>query len=437
MEDVLDDEAVLFRLKAVLSVIDGAKTLSQMSRDIGRTRKTVRKWVRDYEREGIGGLRNKPRGRVKAINSDAKEFIIELKRENRSRSTRKIRDLLKGYGINVHRQTVWRVLKAAGENRRERKQLKPDKDYEYPGPNDAWHIDIMDGIIVKGVGMVYLHLIEDDNSREIMGGGFYTSREAKHVFKVMKEAFHKNGLPSHMIQDRGTQFRSTFGRGYSQYERILGRLGINSIFITGGHPKSNGKIERLFGFIQDDFLSEYIFTGLDDLNEKFEEWCKWYSKNHEHSSLNGEAPGDRYSRVKKRHVEVDLNDVFCRYHHRKVRKNATVSFKRNVYPVPPGLIGEYVELRVFDGEVRIFKEGRLLGAYDSRIDYLEKMLRRVHGRVVRKDGSIKFQRELYFIGRDYTGEKVEVMKVRDQIRIFLKGNKQIIFKSNGEEISSS
>jgi len=263
MENILDDKDVLFKLKVVLSIIDDVKTLSQVSKDIGRTRKTVRKWVNDYKREGIGGLRNKPRGKVEAITGDVKELIIELKRANRSRSSRKIRDLLKGYGIRVHRQTVWRVLKAAGESRREKKQLKPDRDYEYPEPNDAWHIDIMDGIIVKGVGMVYLHLIEDDNSREIMGGGFYTSREAKHVYRVMKGSFHKNGLPKHMIQDRGTQFKSTFGRGYSQYEKILERLGINSIFISRGHPKSNGKIERLFGFIQDDFLSEYIFLSLD------------------------------------------------------------------------------------------------------------------------------------------------------------------------------
>ena len=106
MEDILDDKDVLFKLKAVLSVIDGVKTLSQVSRDIGRTRKTVRKWVRDYKSKGIGGLRNKPRGKVEAINNDTKELIIELKRENRTRSTRKIRDLLKGYGIKVHRQTV-------------------------------------------------------------------------------------------------------------------------------------------------------------------------------------------------------------------------------------------------------------------------------------------------------------------------------------------
>ena len=437
MKNILDDKDVLFKLKIVLNIIDGVKTLSQVSRDTGRTRKTVRKWVNDYKRDGIGALRNKPRGKAEAINSDIKELIVELKRNNRSRSNRKIRDILMGYEIKVHRQTVWRVLKAAGENRREKKQLKPDKDYEYPDPNDAWHIDIMDGIIVKGLGMVYLHLIEDDHSREIMGSRFYTSKEVKHIFEVMKDAFQKNGLPKHMIQDRGTQFRSTFGRGYSQYERILERLGIDSIFIRAGNAKSNGKIERLFGFVQDDFLSEYIFTDLDDVNGKFEEWRKWYSQNHEHSSLGGKSPGERYSRVKKRFAEVDLDDVFCQYHRRKVRKNATVSFRKNIYPLDPKFIGGYVDLRVFDHQVRIFKEGTLLGVYDSSIDYREKMLRRVQRRVVRKDGNLKFQKELYFIGRDYTGERVEVMKIRDQIRVFLKGNKQIIFNSDGDEILSS
>ena len=432
--EILDDESVISKFKLVVRVLDGELSKSQAARLADRSWNTIDAWVKNYEKDGIFGLKNKPRGKSRSLDDDVRELIVKLKRENRSRSSRKIRDMLQGYGVNVHRQTVWRVLKDVGENRREKKQLKPDKDYEYPEPNDAWHIDIMDGIIVKGVGMVYLHLIEDDNSREVMGGCFYTSREARHVFKVMKDAFSKNGLPRHMIQDRGTQFRSTFGRGYSQYEKILERLGVNSIFISAGHPKSNGKIERLFGFIQDDFLSEHIFTGLDTLNHKFMVWRRWYSEVHEHSSLDGATPGNKYNGAKKRFAEVDLGDVFCQQHERKVRKNATISFRRRVYPVPPGLIGEYVELRVFDGQLRIFKAGMLLGAYDSSIDYREKMLRRVQRRVVRKDGCLKFQKRQYFIGRDYAGEKVEVMKIRDQIRIFLKGNKQIIFNIHGEKI---
>jgi len=42
MESILDNKNVLFKLKAVLSVIDGDKTLPQVSKDIGRTRKTLR-----------------------------------------------------------------------------------------------------------------------------------------------------------------------------------------------------------------------------------------------------------------------------------------------------------------------------------------------------------------------------------------------------------
>jgi transposase len=154
MMEILDDEKVVSKFKIVVRILDGELNKSQAARHAGRSWNTINTWVKNYEKEGIFGLKNKPRGKSGFLDDDTKELIIELKRENRTRSTRKIRDLLKGYGIKVHRQTVWRVLKAAGENRRERKQLKPDKDYEYPEPNDAWHIDIMDGIIVKGVGTV-------------------------------------------------------------------------------------------------------------------------------------------------------------------------------------------------------------------------------------------------------------------------------------------
>lgn len=431
MKEILENETALFRLKIVLQVLNGDKTISEISREIRRSRNTVRKWVKDYERENIFGLKNKPRGSQTPLDSDTKELIIEFKQKNRSRSARKIRDILeKEYQIKVHRQTVWRVLKSAGENKKEKKQLKPDKDFEYPYPNDCWQIDIMDGIHFKETGMVYLHLIIDDHSRNTVAGEFFKSRGANHTFRVMREAFEENGMPKRMLADRATNFKSALGKGLTRYERILKVLGIQSMFSSPGHPKSRGKIERLFGFIQEDFLSEHRFTGLEDLNAKFKEWMEWYSKEHKHSSLNDQTPFERYNGVNKRFSELDLDDVFCEYYRRKVRKNATVSFRKNIYPVDPKSIGEYVELRLFDERVRIFKGEEMLGTYDSSIDYKAKHLRRVHNRKVKKNGRIKFQNFWYLIGQDYIGKQVEVIRVRDQIRIFLPGNKQIIFKSN-------
>ena len=56
------------------------------------------------------------------------------------------------------------------------------------------------------------------------------------------------------------------------------------------------------------------------------------------------------------------------------------------------------------------------------------MLRRIHSRLVKKDGSIKFQNIHYQIGSEFVGRKVELVVIRNQLRAFLSTNKMIIFK---------
>jgi len=78
--------------------------------------------------------------------------------------------------------------------------------------------------------------------------------------------------------------------------------------------------------------------------------------------------------------------------------------------------------------MRIYSQSILLGEYDSRINYHEKMLRHVHIRLVKRDGRIKFQKKKYLIGKEFIGQKVEIVIIRDQLRAFLSSNKLIIFK---------
>jgi len=60
-------------------------------------------------------------------------------------------------------------------------------------------------------------------------------------------------------------------------------------------------------------------------------------------------------------------------------------------------------VRYFGHVVRIYSKSILLGEYDSRINYHEKMLRHVHIRLVKKDGRIKFQKKKYLIGKEFVG----------------------------------
>jgi len=429
MTTIYDNAVVRHRLKHVLGIEHGDKTIAQAARDAGVTWKTMKSWFVMHEHRGIKGLLNRPRGKHPPLDVETRELIVDLKLQNRYRSARKIRDLMAEVeGLELHRQTVWRILRDAGESRRTKRRLKLYRDFERRRPNSLWQIDYMDGIVVEGYGMVYLVLIIDDYSRKIVGARFVPDRSAYRALSVLCEAIERHGIPSQIYSDQGRQFRSHLGKGYSHYERVCRRLGIQVIHGTPRYPEGRGKIERLFGFIQDDFLTEFRFTGLEDINQKFRDWMKWYDTEHTHSALGGKPPDSRYRDYVPRIPEGDLFDIFSEHYLRKVRKNATISFRGKLYPVDPRFIREKVEVKAFGNDLRIYARSELLGEYDAQIDYHEKMLRRVYTRLVRKDGTMKFRKVRYPMGKEFAGQKVEVLVIRDQLRAFLSTNQLVIFK---------
>lgn len=429
MKSPYDAENVQIRLKHVLPVRDQEKSIAQAARDAEVDWKTMKSWVTRYDDEGIHGLLNKPRGGSNPVSEEEKQQIIDLKKGNRHRSARKIRDLIaKNGGRKLKRQTIWRILKGAGESKRAKRNLKVYHDFERQHPNSLWQIDYMDAIVVEGIGLVYLVLIIDDHSRKIVGGRFVPDRTAYRALSVLREAVETHGIPSQIYSDQGKQFKSHLGRDFTHFERVCKRLGIETIFGTPYHPEGRGKIERLFGFIQDDFIPEYRFSDLEDMNQKFSEWMEWYCTEHEHSSLGGNPPDSRYCDFIPRMPEGDMFEIFSEHFERKVRKNATISFKGKIYPVDPRYIRDKIEVRAFGDDIRIYAQSVLLGEFDARIDYHEKMLRRVYTRIVKADGAIKFKNVRYPMGEEFVGRRVEILVIRDQLRAFLSSSRLVIFK---------
>jgi transposase InsO family protein len=429
MQNVYDNEVVQYRLKFVLEVKHKDKSISEAAKDAHVDWKTMKSWIVRFEKQGITGLLNKPRGNSLPVSEELTNIIVDLKKENPHRSARRVRDLFRqNQDISLHRQTIWRMLKKAGENKRAKKNVKVFRDFERMHPNSLWQVDYMDAMVIEGIGLVFLVLFIDDYSRKIVGARFVENREAIHVLQLLWTTIEKYGIPSQIYSDQGKQFRSSLGRGYSHYEIVCKRLGIEAIHGTPRYPQGRGKIERLFGFIQDDFITEYRFKDLNDMNDKFINWVKWYGEEHEHSSLGDKPPNSRYTDFIPRMPEGDLFEIFSEHFERKVRKNATISFKGNIYPVDPRYIQDTVDVRYYGFIVRIYAQSRLLGEYDTRIDFLEKMLRQVHLRIVKNDGRIKFQKNKYLIGKEFIGQKVEVLVIRDQLRAFLNSKKVIIFK---------
>jgi len=147
MTTIYDNETVHHRLKYVLQVIDRDRTIAAAARDAGVSWRTMNRWRERFKNEGVAGLLNKPRGLFHPADESVRKQIIDLKVENRARSCRKIRDLFNnGSQLHFHRQTIWRILKAAGENKRIKDNPKFYRDFERWHPNSLWQIDYMDAI---------------------------------------------------------------------------------------------------------------------------------------------------------------------------------------------------------------------------------------------------------------------------------------------------
>lgn len=432
MKNLLSNPIIRERYQLILPILQKKKTISEVSNETGHDRKMIRKHLNNFIQFGLPGLKNKPRGKSNTTLEDTHRLIKEIKKEKMSRSTRKIHDILQeDFDILISRQTIWRTLKKEGINYRVLPKNKVYRRFEYRHPNACWQIDWMEKVYVPNVGIVYLFLIEDDHSRYGIGGEFFKRKIEDNALKVLREAFEKYGLPDGMIYDRDPMFIPARGgkNAKSKFGEILEQLVIDPRPASSGHAETKGKIEKLNHFIECDFLPEFEGRAIEEVNVKFKRWLNHsYNGKHSHSALDGKTPSSVYINVPIRWPLVDLDNVFCRYYIRKVRKDGTISFKGKIYPILPEYIRQKVELRVLDGKMRIFYQDKHLITYDIGIDYKVWIYHKKYQRTVRKNGYISFQNRKYRIGKRYVGEKVEMNILPDHIRIYVRPDKLIVKK---------
>ena len=124
------------------------------------------------------------------------------------------------------------------------------------------------------VGDLYLILVLDDHSRFILSGAFFFRQFKLNVFLVLYRAFMRLGIPQGILSDRGSQFKAHHRYGEADYQWYAKKLGIELIYANRAQTK--GKIERLFRFIQRDFVMENLhLTSLEAINEGFQKWWRF------------------------------------------------------------------------------------------------------------------------------------------------------------------
>lgn len=326
--------------------------------------RTINRYVVAYLVYQRAGLVDHRHSNHHKLTSQDQDRIVALKKLDPWRSPRNIRDCL---NLPVHPATVWRILKSHGLHRPNLKRVKAIVRFEASAPNDLWQTDIMGKIDFTYLGVLYLIGTLDDYSRFVPQARWFHTQGKMNVFQVWYESMANWGLPTSMLQDEGSQYKARTKFGMADYQWYASQLQINLIWAKSAQCK--GKIERFWGFVQDDFVPSVLKAkSLDEVNGQWRQWLAWYNYKFRSPYFDHETHAARYRPSQRKVKRVVLENLLLIEERRKVTRESTISLYGKHYYVPPGYIGCRIWVKIKGNKVLMEANGKVFHSTRIRLN---------------------------------------------------------------------
>lgn len=200
---------------------------------------------------------------------------------------------VKGFGWNHKR--VYRIYRLLALNLR----IKPRKRLvrQNPAPlsvptgmNEVWSMDFMHDQLADGRSIRLLNVIDDFN-REVLGIEIDFSLPSARVIRTLTQLIRWRGRPAGIRCDNGPEYLSAALVAWAKHWRI--RLE----YIQPGKPQQNAYIERFNRTVRSEWLSQYHWTTLAEVQHFATEWMWHYNHERPHMALGGITPKQRLAMV--------------------------------------------------------------------------------------------------------------------------------------------
>jgi len=297
-----------YKIRTVRLHLEDGISLSTIAGQADVCVTVLSRWVRQYRKDGSSVFsRSLRRGSSVKLPAAVKERIVAMKEAQPTHGVQRISDMLKRmFFMKASHETVRRVLheeallptRKAPVSRTKRVAARAakadDEGGSYvKGPNLMWQSDI--SVITWRKQSVYLIGFIDDFSRFVTGLGLYMTQKADNVLEVFRRAVSEYKVPSEMLTDNGRQYTSW--RGHAQFEKEMHRMEIKHIRSQPHHPQTQGKIERFWKTIKEEFFSRTLFEGFEDMQNRTKLWIQYYNFRRPHQGIGGLCPSDRFYEV--------------------------------------------------------------------------------------------------------------------------------------------
>ena len=366
----------------MLALLDcGLLTAAQATRELGVSRRHVRRLLRKFRKLGknFRSLMDAPRRAANRIPERIVQAVLAFKRENPSRSNQRIAELVElECEETIPANTVRNILirhNCYEKTERERRVFTKLED-KITQSGQMLQMDTCEGAWLTGYRRVNLIAVMDAYSRYIVGWRWVEKDSAWNNIAVLRSVVEKYGVPEILYTDNASFFkvirhnRSIYQRHKPQdeyettIERIMLELGGALITHKPYEPQGKGRIERFFEFMQGRFIAEHTATTLKELNQQFKKWIKWYHEKHVIRTIRC-APKDRFSSQGWRPVPEDCNldRIFSFQYTRKVDKYNGFNFEGHHYTIDMAIdcfVAFTVQLCVTDTVVAVYWQGHFV-----------------------------------------------------------------------------
>jgi putative transposase len=196
---------------------------------------------------------------------------------------------VKGHGWNHKR--VYRIYRELELNLRIRpkKRMVREKPEVLAVPealNKVWSMDFMHDQLSDGRSVRLFNVIDDFN-REALAIDVDFSLPALRVIRSLDQVIEWRGKPASIRCDNGPEYISGALLGWAQIR------GIKIDFIQPGKPQQNAYVERFNRTVRYEWLAQYEFDTLADMQDYATSWMWSYNHDRPHMALGGITPKQR------------------------------------------------------------------------------------------------------------------------------------------------
>jgi len=283
-------------------ILDKEISIKQMVKVCPFSERSLKYWLVSFRKFGINGLENqsrRPKTNPHETPIRIKERIIELRQEKKQ-CAKKISWDLEEEGINIHFQTVQKIIKIEGLTRKYRsRKVRSNYLKKEWIPGEMVEIDVKWVPGRKKGDRLYQFTAIDSASRwrYLKAYSFQSNSSA---IRFLKELV---SVAPFMIQSIKTDNGSCFTNRYLGHamskdslnvrlhdlDVLCNELDIKHYLIDPGKPAQNGKVERSHRTDQEKFYDQLKFESFEELQYKLKLWNMYYNDT-KHCALNGKTP---------------------------------------------------------------------------------------------------------------------------------------------------